>query len=76
MYAFGVLVYELMHGRTPHWDANNLGALVRRVVTAPVIVLGSVIGFPVVCVIGCRTTHLDFWLFLVSHTASYAPDRF
>lgn len=36
MYSFGVLVYELMHGRTPHGDANNLGALVRRVVTATV----------------------------------------
>ena len=44
MYSFGVLVYEFMHGRTPHGDANNLGALVRREVTATVIVLGSVIG--------------------------------
>ena len=46
MYSFGVLVYELMHGRTPHGDTNNLGAL-----AAAVIVLGSVIGFTVVCVI-------------------------
>ena len=39
MYSFGLLVYQLMHGRTPHWNAVNLGAS-SVVVTATVIVLG------------------------------------
>lgn len=31
VYSFGVCVYELMHGRTPHADVENIAALVVRV---------------------------------------------
>lgn len=31
IYSFGVCVYEIMHGRTPHADVNNIAGLVRRV---------------------------------------------
>lgn len=31
IYSFGACVYEMMHGRPPHADVNNVGALVRRV---------------------------------------------
>lgn len=31
IYSFGVCVYELMHGRTPHADVQNIAGLVRRV---------------------------------------------
>lgn len=44
VYSFGVCVYELMHGQTPHHDVQNIVGLVRRVLRLDLGASGGLAG--------------------------------
>lgn len=44
VYSFGIIVYELMHGQTPHHDVQNIVGLVRRVLRLDLGASGGLAG--------------------------------